>query len=360
MDLTTKNQKIQEIKEKCKRIISEEAAKEGIKLNIEPITIVEYYNTDVFKQKTKLQKISKKYSLRKVGGFFDSREQKILVFVDRMGQYEKIDSSNKFAAVLFATYHEYRHQLQWLGKGITPSEEFIIEIENTIHTFNHSDYKHRHDQYYKEIDANLYGVNKTKEYFKQNDPNEYKGISDYLEKTYENRTKHHKRNYDFSKTFTKFYYLCRLKRLDMNKLKIKGIDIFINSANKFRKVSEIKKLHQKSNLDKSILYGVIGSRAFMEQLDITILTDEEKEFMTNNLNEILLIESKKIEANNKFFELRKIQVSEYLKSCKGILSKINYICQELPNIKYTILLQQNINSSKKNINRLKKVKEQLV
>lgn len=327
-----KNKRIQEIKEKCKSILEEEANKNGVSLNIEPITIVEYYKSDVFKNKTKLQKIGKKLSLINTGGFFDSSNQKILVFLDRMGKYEKADSPNRFTAALFASYHEFRHQLQYLNKDINPTAKFIINLEGIIKTYARSDYKLNHDKYYMEIDANSYALNKTDEYFKENEPEKYESTKDYLNKRWGISTQYHLNNYDFQKTFTKFYLISKVKRLKFNSLNIPELNIFFNEKNKFRNLSEILELFKKSNLDESILHSILGSSLFIRQLNIKSLSNEEKQFISNILTVEIEKEKRRIEENTKNYENRKINCKEYLKSCKEPLKKIKFISKEVFNL----------------------------
>lgn len=50
------NYRLTELKEKSKQILEEEAKTQGIEINITPITLVEYCQSDVFKQKTILKK----------------------------------------------------------------------------------------------------------------------------------------------------------------------------------------------------------------------------------------------------------------------------------------------------------------
>ena len=76
------NLKLKEIKEKCKKLIEEEAKKQDVELNIEPITIVEYYDSDVFKEKTTIEKNMTKLVLANVGGLFDTETQKIIIFTE--------------------------------------------------------------------------------------------------------------------------------------------------------------------------------------------------------------------------------------------------------------------------------------
>lgn len=353
---TKKMNKLKEIKEKCKKLIEEEAKKQDVELNIEPITIVEFYDSDVFKEKTIIEKSMTKLALINVGGIFDTETQKIIIFTDQMGKGQKIDSPNKLAASIFASYHEFRHQLQYLEKEITETELFIISLEDIIKTFFYKEYRLNHDKYYLEIDANLYALAKTKEYFQKQEPNQYETINEYIIDKWEKPTKKHLANYNFQKTFNKFYLVSKIKMLNIKSLNIKGLDIFFDETNHFRTPHEILERFKQSNLEENIFNSILSSHIYLRKLDIKSLTKEDKNILMNVLAKELEKNKKLITNNNQNNELNNKRTKEYLKSTKNIIEKFVYLCVISPDIIENKTKNSFLNSK---IKKLQKVKQKI-
>lgn len=352
-------QNIQQLKKKCKSILQEESNKQGIEVNINPITVVEYYDSDVFKQKTKLQQIKEKYFVVKPCGFFDPTNSKIMIFIDRLTKHLKADSIYIFPVILFSVYHEYKHQLQFTSKETSKLEEFIIEIERFMMALNPRDYNKNHEKYYIEIDANLYAYHKTIEYTKNNDPKNYEQTKLYLGARWIFETKHCQINYDSRKTFDKFYQFCKSKKYVMSYLKIPGLDIFLDENNKFRALSSIINKSRTESIDEAILLTILGSQSYLNQLDISKLTKEERLFMLNIINKVLKEESHRMQQNTKYYAKRKVNSKKYLDSLSSILKKIKYLYLELKEFNYFINQKTN-NSSTEYCKKLQRIKEKLL
>lgn len=323
------NRSLQELKNKCKLILQEESKQHGIDININPITIVEYYNSDIFKQQTKLKQIKEKYTIIKPCGFFDPKTEKIIVFIDRLTKHQKADSIYILPTILFAVYHEYKHQLQFASKEISELEEFIIKLEKHIAANKTRDYNKNHEQYFIEISANLYAYNKTLEYIKNNEPNIYEQIKLYLETRWILNTKQCQINYDPRKTFDKFYKYYKFKKIVMIYLDVAELDIFLDENNNFKTLKSIINSCRTKNIDKTIVLSILGSESYLNQLDISKLNNEEKQFMLNIIDNVLEEEFNRIQQNIKCYEERKVNRKIYLSSLSSILKKIRYLNAEL-------------------------------
>lgn len=362
MNNQEKNIKLKEIKQKCISIIEEEAKLKGIKINISPITVIEFYNSDFFEQQnhTKLQRTKIKYSLRKSAGIFDANTEKIMIFIDRLAKGEKIDSTNKFISILFAMYHELKHQLQYGCKETTLFEEFIIEIERIIMALFPRDYAKNHNRYYIEIDANLYAYEKTLEYTKNNQPDKYNEIKQFLDAKWMSQNKYYQLNYNSQEIFDKFYEFCKQNKYGMAFLGIPNLDTFIDMSNNFKPLSKIITKSKTENIDKNIILTILGSESYLNQLDISKLNEEETKFILNIINIILDNEEKRIKETTKYYEERKITRKEYITSITTISNKLRQIKLELKREQRYIVDQKINNHSNEYIKKLQKIKSELI
>lgn len=327
-----KEQRLSQLKKESKAILEEESKKLGAKIDINPLTLVEYYKSDIFKQKTTLQKIQRGYSLINAGGFYDSETSEIVIFVDRMGYSEKVNSINKLAAVIQATYHEYKHQLQHMGKTLTKGQKFIIEIERCLISLDNSHYKKHHNEYFMEIDADIYGTKRTYEYMAKQHPDEINETKIYLDKRLSDAL-HNRINYDSQKMFDKFYKRCKQKNYQINTLNVPNIFIFIDNNNEFYPLKRIMKAYQMGAIiDELTLLTVLGSKSYLKNLNYQSLTIEEKQFMLNIINKILENEVKRIDKNIRYYEGRKVKTKQYLKIITNITDKIKFLNHEISNL----------------------------
>ena len=353
------NTTMKNIKEKCKKILEEEAKRQEVELNIEPLTIVEYYDSNVFKEKTTIEKTITRFFLINVGGLFDSETQKIIIFTDRMGKNEKVESPNKLAATIFASYHEFKHQLQYLEKEITETEKFIISLEGVIKTFFYQEYRINHDKYYIEIDANLYGIDKTKKYFYQYEPDLYPMAKEYLTEKWEKTTRKHLENYNIQKTITKFYLVYLLKGVNLNSLNIEGLEIFINKDNHFRNPKDILDRFKQSNLEVNIFNSILSSNIYLRDINIKELTKEDKEILSNVLIKELEKIDNLIKENNEKYNNKRNTTIKSLKLAKSILDKFAYMYVLSPDIIENVINKTKNNYLKIKIRKLKKISNQI-
>lgn len=315
---------INEIQEYCKSIVEKEIINENMEISINPITLVEFYNTDIFKQQTKLKRTQEKLYLRKVAGLFSHQNQKIYIFTDNLEKKHNIDIEYKFPLVLYVLYHELRHQMQYSNKVFTQYEKFISQIEEFFINLNPTDYKLNHSGYFREIDANLYAYNKVLKYIKEKHPPIYHKAKHFLETKWITESKYYYINYDSQQLFDKLYKFCKSRNYAIILLNIEKLDIFIDHFNNFRPLNKIIKLSKKENISKDILLTVLGSKAYLKQLNISKLNMEEKLFILDIINKLIEKENIRLNENIEFYKEQKLNNKEHLKSIKNILLKIKY------------------------------------
>jgi len=101
----SKLKQIEAFKEICKQEIEKSNQELGIDLAIMPMTIIEYYDSDVFKNKTKLKRKEHKLLLKNATGYYNPKG--IYVFIDNVIKSIKSQSPNPLIDILITAHHEY-------------------------------------------------------------------------------------------------------------------------------------------------------------------------------------------------------------------------------------------------------------
>lgn len=103
------------------------------------------------------------------------------------------------------------------------------------------------------------------------------------------------------------------------------LEIFLNEDASFKNFSEIVQNEKFKELDKRIVYAVLSSKSFLEQINMNQLSIEELEIVNKSLqytNTLYKNQSKLIE---QALSEKNITYLEYLKSQKSLIKKINII-----------------------------------
>lgn len=318
-----KKNRIKELKEVCKSLLVEEVERDGVVLNIFPMTVGEYYKSDIFRQKTILQKVGIGKALKNGGGFLDIETGNVFIFIDKLGKKENIYSVTKLAIVVFAVYHEYGHLLQ-ISKETSSLKRILIDIEMKKNRVMYDDYLKNHDRFFIECDADLYAVSKARDYFKEYFPEGYDEANEYLSNQ-EMISKFWLNNFDYQMFFDKFYEMCEQKKVKVSDFNNPILNVFYDEFNHFRSIGEIRNSIKEISVDKEILCGILGSCYFLKQLDYSNLLEEEKEFMVQVLDCIILDEDKRFSVNTELYETGGFNSSVYSELCNFALTKLNYL-----------------------------------
>lgn len=317
-----KNLSVKEMKKIVHQIIEEEEKEWGVKLNIFPFTIIEYYTNDIFKEKLKLTNSIHYIKAPFINSGINDGKGNAIIFLNSYKSYKKIEK--RLFHLLLTCYHEYRHSIQ---------EEFeyynydgaLDELECFLRYMIAGDYSNYYNTYSTEIGAHLYAARKAKSYMIKNYPELYekhkKEIDDYEEKhifyymTYDasdliDRVIQGLNNYNNNKdnkiTFEEIPYV---------------LEIFLNYNLKFRTIKEIKKNADNNFLDKKILYAFLSSNSFLENIDLEKLDNEELQLLNEALEYTCTLYSNQY----RYIEKNKKDTIEYLKSKKSIVRKISKI-----------------------------------
>ena len=155
-------------------IISEELESNGLNVNIMPYTFVEYSGSNTLKNPTILEKASKWLLAKRANGYFDTSKNNVVIFLDHFKKIKNVD--NKLISLARTCYHETRHVIQ-MNYSPYSFDGFMNGIDNV----NYADYIISHDSRLFEIDANLFGIKKAKEYILKNYPEYYEENKEEIE-----------------------------------------------------------------------------------------------------------------------------------------------------------------------------------
>ena len=265
------------------KIITKELEEYNLDIKFFPITYVTYYKGIIFNVKGNL-KTKIKYCLVKnnVAGTntnvfgYDS----IIIFIDSFDKYD--DLSRQVVELVFTCYHEVRHSVQkHFDKHSYDS--FLNNIDRVYKEYiDSTDYNINHDNYSFEIGANLYAINKTKQFLKENDEklyNEQKKLLDEKESKY---LKNYLMYNPQKRINEVLKFIKQTKQLDL----IPIINCFMNDDGSFKKISE---MINKENIDKEIIYNIITSPVFLDELDKSELTKDEYLLLLDALDYISII-----------------------------------------------------------------------
>lgn len=268
---------VEKMKEIANSIIKEELEKNGIEVNILPVTNEEY--CDYLISNSNSNFLSKLLTLIYAGGYND-KNGNIVVFLDYISKLKNID--DKIFRLANVCYHEARHSKQLVIDDYS-YDKFLRNVDENK---KGKDYLLNHDKFSFEIGANLYGVRKAKEYLKNNNPELYEKAKDKIEKR-EKRYMYDYMTYDASYSIEKIIDLFEIRDLFSCGRKLEDIspvfEIFLNKDASFKNINEIVENEKFKTLDKRIVYAFFSSKQFLKQIDIEQLSIEELELVNESL-----------------------------------------------------------------------------
>ena len=267
--------------ENMKKIVHEIADKElkGNSEKVYPVTYNEYFNE--LEDSVKL-KISDTI-IRNVDGY--NHKGNIVVFLDKISE-KKSTIAWKIFCLVENTYHEVRHTIQKKFDSYN-YDGFLGNIDNVLSILKTDTYYSDYNSFSYELGANLYGVQKAKEYMQTKFPNHYKKISKKIELK-EEKYKYDYMMYDASHNVNRLIIELQHVPNIKSKKSVKEIssvlDIFMNSNFTFKRLTEIKSDPRFKSLDKRIIYAILSSPSFYNDIAIEELSKEELELLYKSLN----------------------------------------------------------------------------
>ena len=314
---------IDDIKKIIKDIEEEERKNFGFNGKIRNLTAVEYYK-DSFKNKnlTLVKKISSLTVPLTASGICNFKNSSIVIFVD---SYKKIIVPNKKTLNFIETcYHEIRHTIQPSLEDYS-FDKFACDIDHLIASFNYNTYNNKHDSFYFEIDANLYGIYKAKEYLINKLPDVYENIiiQKHLE-MYCNIYFNALILYDLSNSIEEASFL--LKKHNFSKEEKDEIspilNIFFNEDNSFKSIKEIINNNNFKNIDPRISSSFFSSKVFLDSIDLNSLDYYELDILREVLeskNNMYMFQQEIVDTELKN---NKERLQQSLNVKKNIINKI--------------------------------------
>lgn len=248
-----------------KKIIKEEVSTHDVDIII--VNKLEYYRSDFFKSNIKIKRIKEKIQYIKYpfmySGLYSEESNLIIIFITNCKAPLSINIKHKFTSrdiinTLRILYHEIKHLKQSnlkYNQPMTPVE-FIYEMEDIITNCNPKYYDLKHDEFFIEIEANVYASYELNEFATKNNivDKELLNFIASLQNKYKNRLN----KYDFYKQFSEFIKCCKKYGLYKNENN-KIIKMIYDNEGNFKSLNEIILDEEFKKLDIRIKTLVIGS-----------------------------------------------------------------------------------------------------
>ena len=350
MKLTTAQ--IKQLKEIITEIANEEKKKVSVDYDIEILTVIEYYKSLIFKKKLSLHKI---YMPIWANGFHNLDQKNIGILIH---SNTKLSFPEKLVEIIKTTFHEMRHAYQYNCDESSDEYQsyldFVIKFEEVTRAFETSDYKNKHDQYFFEIDANVYGVNKAFEYLEEKNllTEENRKFLELMKIKYEFDLV----NFDIQKLLKKFHEICRTKEVSSTHWFMQIF--YTENLRQFKSISEILSNPDINRIDKKILRDILSSEHFIASIDFSVLTEEEINVVLNALNETIELQIERRIKFMKFFQdgildnknwlILDVSTSSRISAYSNVINKITNFKQqkfaqiELPNESTKIVEEENL------------------
>lgn len=317
--LNKNNISFDEMKEIAKYAINEEKKKDNLEVPITFLSIGEYYKSDIFKKRIKLQKIDKKVKALTTpfncNGLHAYSE--IFVFTNKIDRIFYLNKDNQLINLLKTSFHEYSHHHQLKNNNDYGTDtKFYLDIEDFI-DFNSSNFYNKYyDVLLSEIIADFSGLIKTRNFLKQ------------FPKYYEKHKSKIDKDISFYKICLEYYsfsfFLNKLHEIVLTgnfDFEYKIESFYKSNTSEFKSIIEIIKKHS-----LSISYKILTSEAYIKNLNLPSLELWEISFIKK------LLENSLIEEKNK------------IQNIKTYLQKNNYIFDKIRLLyKLRIILNENAN-----------------
>lgn len=280
-----------------------------------PMTLVEYCESDIFEGDLEL----KKEQYKSFGGTYDTEEKRILLCINNYRMYSKtifLGKSNQLFKFIKTCYHENRHVFQERFPFYS-YEGSIDEIEMSIMDLSYNYYNSFHDDFSFEIGAELYAIEKAKEYMKKNYPSSYEK-SKYFIQEQEKQVKFNYMTYDLSLNIDNLLHMIRKNKINDNHL----VCIFIDDNYNFKPIKEIMNNKDFNKLDKRVIYSFLSCTIFLKEVDINKLNESELDLFNKALNYKNQVYKNQIKYIEQIIKEDDFNFIEYLKKQKSILKSL--------------------------------------
>ena len=324
---------IQKLKDLALLIADQQEQKYGIKININPMTVVEYYKSDIFKKDLividdngyKMIDLSVLRFPFMYNAFYEIDRKDIIVFIRNFNKKIKANSDLLYIDFIISIYHEIKHQLQYKDRENIKKLElstFMFDIELLVQYFNPKFYNEHHGEIFMEIEANLYGVDCTLEYLKNNNllfPTVKEHLQ-LLKNAYETDLK----NYDFQK-FLRLFNQIIMSNNSIERDELPGwTEIFYNSDKTIKTIDQILSHEDITHVDSRFLDAFFSSKHFLENINFKGLTYNNQKIIMKAIKNTYSNELIRQNSINKAFETDLIDKKTWLELVNDVSFNIAY------------------------------------
>lgn len=246
-----------------KEMLQEEVSTRGVDIII--VNKLKYYRSDFFKNNIKTKKLKEKITYIKYpfiySGLYSEESNLIIIFINNCKTTPTINIKNEFTThdiinTIRILYHEIKHLTQSRERysGPMTTVEFIYEMEDVLTNYNPKYYDSKHDDFFIEIEANVYATYKLNEFVSNNNILD-KGELRFIEKL-QNKYKNRLNKYNFYKQFSEFIKCCDKYKLYKNATN-RVIKMIYDEEGNFKSLKEIILDQEFNKLDIKIKKIVI-------------------------------------------------------------------------------------------------------
>lgn len=279
------NNKSKKIKEYAKKIIKLHDFK-NLKICLVQYNDINKNEKYTYVKDAKTKAVSLVTSILPYNGYYDSVSNNIMIFIDNHIKYGKFSSivinlkefninlkkqNNYFkktcCSILKTLYHEKKHYLQQ-NELNNSYDSIITQMETNLKgsLYGSINYTLRHDDWYIELDADMYAINNTLNYYKNNpeDQNVDFEYLNYLQKI----TTYKQYLYDFDKFFN-IYNIYKEKLPIISNIRSKLFNRVLNDKSKYWHLALYDENNNLRNID--------------EIINNSLLNDIDEKFINNVL-----------------------------------------------------------------------------
>lgn len=297
------------------KIIEEEIQKTGISVNVLPITtkrnileiikdeiIIKFNDCDETITECLKNIITAIREETDIFAITDYRTNTIKIFLDEIAK-ENIHSLLFLQELVIATYHEYNHKLTWsVSHEELTFESFVLALDQLTKEISNLYNTKYACNFYEEIIANNYAINKAITFFKR-----YKNIYPKLENFLKAEEFFYKRDiisYDPEQFINYIYKVVKKNQGCFHNVicNRQFLDILYNIDGSYKDIKTLLNSPDFQELIDEIKYTIIASKSYLTNLDYNTLTKEELSFV---LKALIFNNQKEMNRYTKLIRLQK-------------------------------------------------------
>lgn len=348
MELNKTTFDIQDLKQLLKEAFEFDCEKHKREVKFFPLTIVEWYKSNIFKKQLITNNIKdnilERYKPFQAVGIYFRTQKSLAVFFQRseinsLLEYTRFTLEELILYYIVAVFHELEHHYQYVSRYETRKSskisffDFTYDIEYFVFGNNHKHYHEHHDEYWLEIVANLYSVERACDFLRS------KGL---ITKKIEKNLRKYKNKYLFaSNNYDIHCFLHELHKIvkDSSKVDINNywyLWLLYENNGQFNSIDDIIYCADKLGIDEEVLKYFFSSKDFLESLDFNSLSKENKKVIISAIEHALEIEINRCKKNRNFLQNKQITLKQYLIASKKAFDKIIYFNKKLEELRNTI------------------------